>query len=792
MASWKKVLVSGSNIEVNDILSTGNITASVVPTLDNDFNVLTIDPNTGGITQIVQSNIAGTNPLITIEGENAGTESFDSITAGDAHLHFVVADSSGIVPTDTGNSYNGFAWDVNDSFATAGTASIKLLTPQDLQTSAKPKFASITASSEIVHDGDGDTKIRFITDEIRFHAGGIQMLSLDEDTQSSVTVNTGGVDVDFRVEGDTDTHLLFTDVGEDKVAIGTSTVNANSLLTVDGTIHTTGITASLLPINTTSAHVIVSGANGLEKRDIQPLIDSSVAALTGSITASIIGTANEIIVDTNSDGDTQIGIVDNAIIGGGLTVQGDISASNIHAAGNITGSNLRVENDIAIGGNLFSFTGLSLIENISANFTGSNLFGSGSHPGANDLAGGGTAHQFTGSVGITGSALTITDGSLTLNAGSVTANSGTGSFGYLTANEISSSGHLYAELPNDTTPINDGVVVYDTATGQLLYTASSAVGVTEYPDLNNIPVNIVSSSTFSSNNQGGVTASINDVNSSFDVGLTIADSPQFTNLLLTGNAAIVGSASISRNLIVNGDISGSGALFASLSLDDTTTYRTVVYDPSTGKFFHTGSYGGSGGGLTSYTALDNVPENILSSSAFSSNGQGEITASINGVTSSFDVGLLPTDNVNFATVTTTGDVSVGGNATVLGNLTVEGTTTTINTTNLSIEDRFILLASGAQDDTSAGIMVSRATNGNGTALFWDQNTDMWSIDLSGADPDASTYGTATGDLKIVTVFQDTSLPSQPGIADEAYGNSTDNARGQLFVDTTNDDLYVYL
>ena len=794
MASWKKVLVSGSNIEVNNILATGNITASLVPTTNNEDNILVIGTD-GAITQMGQGNISGTNPTFNINASHTPLSiSLSSSVEFSTGVDLMVFDAA---------SNHGFGFEVSDS---DNTASIDLITPQGLKTTDEPQFANIQLGSStettgfLRHQGDTNTRIGLSDDEISLEAGGVKMVTLieSEDIPNVVLINSGGIDVDFRVESNTDTHLLFADGGNDKVAIGTDTVNAHSLLTVAGTITTTGITASALPTSTTSTDVIVDGGSGVfEKRNIQPLIDDSVAALTGSITASIIGTANEIIVDTNSDGDTQIGIVDNAIIGGGLTVQGDISASNIHAAGNITGSNLRVENDIAIGGNLFSFTGLSLIENISANFTGSNLFGSGSHPGANDLAGGGTAHQFTGSVGITGSALTITDGNLSLGGnnngnisttnGSVTANSGTGSFGYVHALEISASGHLYAEIP--TTQSLTQVVVYKPETGQLFRTASNTIGVTEYPDLNNIPDLIVSGAiALVESAQGEYDLTIDSVvvSDGVSAGLLTGDSPTFSNLGLTNNLVLFGNISASKN------ISASGHLIASLSLDNSPSFKTVVYNTTTGKFFHTGSYGGSGGGLTSYTALDNIPENILSSSAFSSNNQGGVTASINGVSSSFDVGLTVLDNPTFATVTTTGAASVGGALTVAGNLTVNGTTTTINVDNLSIEDRFILLASGAQVDTSAGIVVSRAANGNGTALFWDQNTDMWSIDLSGADPDASTYGSATGDLKLVTVFQDTSLPSQPGISSEVYGNSEDNNRGQLFVDTENSDLYVYL
>jgi len=60
----------------------------------------------------------------------------------------------------------------------------------------------------------------------------------------NVIVNNGNAAIDFRVAGDNDSHLLFTDASEDKVAIGTDTVS-NSLLTVDGGVTATAFTGSL-------------------------------------------------------------------------------------------------------------------------------------------------------------------------------------------------------------------------------------------------------------------------------------------------------------------------------------------------------------------------------------------------------------------------------------------------------------------------------------------------------------------------------------------------------------------
>mgnify|MGYP003665379667 FL=1 len=119
-------------------------------------------------------------------------------------------------------------------------------------------------------------------------------------------------------------------------------------------------------------------------------------------------------IEFNTSGSERVRIKSDGKVGIGTASPGEALevVGNISASGAISASNLRIENDIALGGNLFSFTGVSLIENASATFTGSNVFGSGSTPEANDTAGGGVAHQFTGSVSITGSGLTIVGGGL--------------------------------------------------------------------------------------------------------------------------------------------------------------------------------------------------------------------------------------------------------------------------------------------------------------------------------------------------------------------------------------------
>ena len=89
MPSWKKVLVSGSNIAVNQI------TASGVPTLDNQSNLLTIDPSTGGITQISQSNVTTPAPIFNISALSASSHTTDDFNSGTDSINFTAPTADG-------------------------------------------------------------------------------------------------------------------------------------------------------------------------------------------------------------------------------------------------------------------------------------------------------------------------------------------------------------------------------------------------------------------------------------------------------------------------------------------------------------------------------------------------------------------------------------------------------------------------------------------------------------------------------------------------------------------------
>ena len=120
--------------------------------------------------------------------------------------------------------------------------------------------------------------------------------------------------------------------------------------------------------------------------------------------------------------------------------------------------------------------------------------------------------------------------------------------------------------------------------------------------------------------------------------------------------------------------------------------------------------------------------------------------------------------------------------TVEGGLVVNGTTTTIDTTNLTVEDRFILLSSGSKNNGDGGIVIEKDSGGTGTALFWDQDTKSWAIDFGGVD--ASNADPAAVDGRLVVVEAVAADPDQTSVADYPLNGSNSSGWGQMWVNTS--------
>jgi Ni,Fe-hydrogenase III small subunit len=150
---------------------------------------------------------------------------------------------------------------------------------------------------------------------------------------------------------------------------------------------------------------------------------------------------------------------------------------------------------------------------------------------------------------------------------------------------------------------------------------------------------------------------------------------------------------------------------------------------------------GTVSGSTQITALGFISESfstsgtgIVSSSAFSSPTQGTVRAVINGVTTDVDTGLQSGDSPQFTNLTLTGD------------LTVQGTTTSIETANLLVEDKFILVSSGSANG-DGGLVV----DGEGVSFGYDSSEGRWSFDSAGATANQTTISTDAFAVGVVDI-----------------------------------------
>lgn len=178
--------------------------------------------------------------------------------------------------------------------------------------------------------------------------------------------------------------------------------------------------------------------------------------------------------------------------------------------------------------------------------------------------------------------------------------------------------------------------------------------------------------------------------------------------------------------------SGVMILPASVTLTNSNSV-TLTFDESTSGHAVVSKGGHIVSGSTGWDYISNIPEGLVSGST-SGDSQGEIK--INGANiqaTSLDQSSTPT----FAGMTITGD------------LTVEGDVTTLNTTNLLVEDRFILLNSGSGAPTQGGIIIDEGS-GTGHALIYNNTAERFgftgSLGHSAASATPDAFASAVVDI----------------------------------------------
>lgn len=128
----------------------------------------------------------------------------------------------------------------------------------NISASGDIKGTSLTTDQKIIHNGDTDTFINFIDDEIRFEAGGLLLFSTHKDGGGphEVTVNEGGNNVDFIIEDDANNDYFIADASTSRIGIGKGNTTPSATLHVSGA----GATNVLIDCDiTASGNISASG-----------------------------------------------------------------------------------------------------------------------------------------------------------------------------------------------------------------------------------------------------------------------------------------------------------------------------------------------------------------------------------------------------------------------------------------------------------------------------------------------------------------------------------------------------
>jgi hypothetical protein len=285
-----------SSAQVSDLTDNRIVIAGASGELEDDAN-LTFDGTTfevgGGYgatgLDIAMDGNVSTNGTLTVDGTSTlGVVNVSGLASLDGGIDvdgaFTVADTSGNVAT-TGTLSSGAATLSSAAISDLTSGRVVLAgTSGELEDSGNLTFngstlavtGTITASSNVDIADAGSLRVGTGNDFTINHDGtnttitnGTGILAIDGTATSSIRVNEAGANVDFIVEGDTNTSLLTIDASQDNIGIG-GAPNANAILHINDTgamIIASGTTAQRPVTGVTGMFRYNSTVGGLEFYD---------------------------------------------------------------------------------------------------------------------------------------------------------------------------------------------------------------------------------------------------------------------------------------------------------------------------------------------------------------------------------------------------------------------------------------------------------------------------------------------------------------------------------------------
>ena len=372
------------------------------------------------------------------------------------------------------------------------------------------------------------------------------------------------------------------------------------------------------------------------------------------------------------------------IHGGGLYFSGSEDDGDIfqisHSAGttlNITASNIDVAGHISASSfdfDAITFTGADVVQS-----TGNNIFGDDV---INDV------HKFSGSVSMTGA--------LNLQANTI----------------LSIPGHSNVSSSLNAIQINSASAGASIAS---INTSVSNQSTLIGNNSNNISTNAGNISA----NTANITANDADITANAAAAAAASAAAATNASAITTNS---GSAGASIAAIIS-DVSGNTNDIADVTNDLSQLENTVTNNATTAATA-TAAVATSAAANATAAAAASAAATTNATAISTLNSQASTYLPLAGGTMAGTINLNNNNITNGGNIGVT-NVAATGNVTVGGNLTVEGTTTILSSTDLQIEDRFILIGSGSAGvgagygagiQKDVGIIFETNQNSGGTAL----------------------------------------------------------------------------
>jgi hypothetical protein len=767
MATWKKVVVSGSQAHLQGITASNLTNNTAVPT----GQIVGYDPTTGVLSYFNTSSIVnpnafvqggnsfgatavlGTNDNQNLQFETNGVVAMTINTAGqigigttnpslgilqigatgtNPHANIVVSSGNTGTSSITVRAINGFAGHERYYNPVGGSDSLNFIQLLDADTTSATtqSLGRIIFSSNDADSGGTNTTKAFIE-------------AVSEDATPDTFLAFGTAQASTSVTE----RMRITSVGNVGIGITTPT----NTLQVGGTgISTTNLTASALP-EIAQVQVLGIDASGNITR-----FSTSSIALPTTIDGVGVGQRLTMWSDTNTITTSSIVMTAEAnprfIVGWTDTATSPVFAGRLNVSGSGGNEGIVVGSRVSTDVNSYGTYVFSDTEGPKIGF-GSYTTGATTTPLSASWA----------QIGVYNQALrfeAFTTGSHVLSGGILFSYSGSNRPDLkISASNGATLVGINTATPTNTLQVGGGITAVNITASSNISSSAGLIGQTLTTSGGaTVGGNVVVTGDLAVNSNGtGITA----VNITASNNLLVSN-----NLIVNGNTTlgdVVGDSVTVNAQTVTLASQLSATALSSTMLVITSSNRVATQTLGTGvaTFLNTPSSANLAAAVTDETGTGNL---VFSSSP------------------------TFTGTIGATAITTTGNVVVGGD------LTVNGETTIINTSTLSIEDKFIVLgrSSGSQAPASEGGIIIEGAAGSGSAFVFNSGSgganglaNRWGVALG--VPTGSINVTPTDFMVTVSssgVSPTDSNPPTFGSASFGYGN--------MHINTTDGEIWIYV